>query len=96
MKAIKLTTVPFTPERLREAADLAEQIEKLTGRYNALITGGIVVGTNPAPKVETKKRHFSPAVRNRIAAGQRASWAKRHAAKAAEVPSSAAPTQTPA
>lgn len=92
MKATTLSnTATLSPAQLREAADLSEQIATMTARYNALMSGGIVAGTKSATPKANGKRKFSPAVRARIAAGQKAAWAKRNAAKANPTPAATAP-----
>ena len=69
-------------EQLKRAVELAEQIESLQAELNQII-GGVGSGGLPnasaseAPVVKTRKRRkMSKAARERIAAAQRARWAK--------------------
>ena len=61
----------LTPQQLRRAASIREQIDRLNKELRQLLDGSIRNGTSP-----TKKRTMSPAVRSKIAAAQRARWAK--------------------
>jgi len=66
--------------QLKQAVAIAEKIEKLQAELGGLVGGGPVVAlipksvSTPAPK--TGKRTMSPEARERIAAAQRARWAK--------------------
>lgn len=71
----------LTSSQLRKAASLKEKIAKLEKEL-----AGIVGGSGPAPKAAAakpakKKRKMSAAGRARIAAAQKARWAKIKAAK---------------
>ena len=106
MKANASTnTVQVTPASLRKAADIAERIAtinaahderiaKLQAEFDALMGNEVVAGTSSKPK---GTRTFSPEVRAKIAAGQKARWAERNAAKAAAATAApAAPAAEPA
>jgi len=66
--------------QLKEAVTIAEQIEKLQATLAGLIGGSASVTTAPkvasAPAAKAGKRTMSPEARARIAAAQRARWAK--------------------
>jgi hypothetical protein len=66
--------------QLKEAVTIAEQIEKLQATLAGLIGGSAAVATAPkaasTPVVKTGKRTMSAEARARIAAAQRARWAK--------------------
>lgn len=63
--------------QLKQAVAVAEQIEKLQAELAALVGGRVsVVKLASAPAVKTGKRTMSPEARARIAAAQRARWAK--------------------
>jgi len=68
-------------DQLRQAVAIAELIEKLQAELQALIAGGLKSGVPavPAPAASSRiagKRRMSPEARERIAAAQRARWAK--------------------
>jgi len=63
--------------QLRRAADIQDKIESLQGELNQLLGNGSTV----APKPERKRRKMSAAARAKIAAAQRARWAKVRAGK---------------
>jgi hypothetical protein len=69
-----------TLAQLKEAVAIAEEIEKLTSQLNSLIGGAELPAAAPkaaaAPVAKTGKRQMSPEARARIAAAQRARWAK--------------------
>ena len=77
--------------QLKQAVTIAEQIEKLQATLSGLIGGSEPVA--PAPKVvstpvaKAGKRTMSAEARARIAAAQRARWAKSKAAAKAPVAS---------
>ena len=84
------TSLPLTASQLREAANLAESIEAQQNKLTALLSGGTVKFTSTKSTVSSGgKRVLSPAVKKRIAEGQRARWAAIHASKTA-------PAATPA
>jgi ribosomal protein L15 len=58
--------------QLRRAADIQDKIESLQSELNKLLGNGSVA----APKPERKRRKMSAAARAKIAAAQRARWAK--------------------
>ncbi len=66
----KLILMNITSQDLRRAADLKERIEALQSELSALLAG-----TEPAPQRRGKKG-MSAAGRARIAAAQRARWAR--------------------
>jgi len=73
----------LTAERLREAARIQTEIERLQARLEKLLTGGGRVG-RPAktegaatgPKKKRAKRTISPEGLERIRAAQKKRWAK--------------------
>jgi hypothetical protein len=68
-----------TLTQLKEAVVIAEQIEKLQAELAGLVGGGSVLAvlkTVSAPATKTGKRTMSAEARERIAAAQRARWAK--------------------
>jgi len=92
---------------LKRAIDIAEQIEKLQAQLVALVGGGsvpvapakpaaVAATTAPTPRKGRKggRRALSPEARERIAAAQRARWAKSRVpvmAPAAKSPAPKAP-----
>ncbi len=73
----------LTAERLREAARIQTEIERLQARLEKLLSGGGRLGRPPkteaaaaAPKKKRAKRKMSPEGRARIAEAQRKRWAK--------------------
>ena len=72
-------------DQLKRAIQLAEQFEALQAELNQLV-GGLALGeaeaAPAAPPSETprKRRKMSTAARERIAAAQRARWAKQRSA----------------
>ena len=83
-------------EKLERALAIAQQIRKLEAEM-ASIFGGKVSSQAPAPakarggKARGGKRSLSPEARERIAAAQRARWAKTKGAKAAAPAADATP-----
>jgi hypothetical protein len=65
----------LTPQQLREAADLQEEIQQLQARLEKLMGG------TAQPPRDTPKGTISAAGRARIAAAARARWARQRAAK---------------
>ena len=76
------TMLNLTSTQLRKAADLQDQIEKLQTQLAALV--GTASKTAPA-KPAKKKGGMSAAGKARIAAAQKARWAKIKAAKSGSV-----------
>lgn len=86
---------------LRQAIALAEQIEKLQSQLASLIGGGspavstprvasaVPSPTKPGKKGKRGKRVLSPEARERIAAAQRARWARAGKGKSASVTAAA-------
>lgn len=81
---------------LKRAIDIAEQIEKLQSQLTALVGGNSpVVSARPAATgapapARRGKRTMSPEAREKIAAAQRARWAKSKGAAKAPTPAPAA------
>jgi hypothetical protein len=69
----------LTTAQLRRAADLKEKIEALNQEFTSILDGSVSVSAK-APK---KKGGMSAAGRARVAAAQKARWAKVRAAKPA-------------
>jgi hypothetical protein len=69
-----------TLSQLKHAVSIAEQIEKLQGTLAGLVGGSAPVASAPkaasSPVAKAGKRTMSPEARARIAAAQRARWAK--------------------
>jgi hypothetical protein len=61
----------LTPQQLRRAASIRERIDALNKELRQLLDVSIRNGTT-----STKKRTMSAAARRKIAAAQRARWAK--------------------
>ena len=74
LKLMNITDL--TPHQLRRAASIKERLESLNKELRRL-DGAIAKGA-----ISSKKRTMSAAVRKKIAAAQRARWAKRKRAKA--------------
>jgi hypothetical protein len=70
----------FTPIQLRKAADLQEKIAQLQSNLAAIL--GREVEATPVAKPARKKGGMSAAGRARIAAAQKARWAKAKAGMA--------------
>jgi hypothetical protein len=76
--------VHLSSGQLRRAANLKEKIESLEGELASLMGGSVGVrrvgrppkDSNSTPAPTTKKRKMSAAGRARIAAAQKARWAK--------------------
>lgn len=83
-------------DKLQRAVIIAEQIQKLEAEM-ASIFGGKVISNAPASakttakKTRGTKRSLSPEARERIAAAQRARWAKTKGAKASAPAAAADP-----
>jgi hypothetical protein len=73
------TISSLTSAQLIKAAKIKEQIAKLEKQLNALLGASVPVAE--APKPAKKKGKMSAAGRARIAAAQKARWAKIKAAK---------------
>jgi hypothetical protein len=67
----------LTPQQLRRAASIKEKLDSLNKELRRLLDGAITDGA-----ISSKKRTMSAAVKRKIAATQRARWAKRKRAKA--------------
>jgi hypothetical protein len=69
-----------TLSQLKQAVSIAEQIEKLQATLASLVGGSAPVASAPkaasSPVAKAGKRTMSPEARARIAAAQRARWAK--------------------
>ena len=69
-----------TLSQLKEAVSIAEEIEKLQAQLASLVGGSAPVVSAPkaasSPGAKPGKRTMSPEARARIAAAQRARWAK--------------------
>jgi len=69
----------LTPAQLRTAANLKEKIVALQKQLDTLL--GATVKSVAVAKPTKKKRTMSASARAKIAAAQKARWAKVHAAK---------------
>jgi len=77
----------LTAVQLNRAADIKEKIETLNAELSALLDGSVAA---PAAKAPKGKRTMSASARAKIAAAQKARWAKQKGA-AVKSPVSAAP-----
>ena len=66
-----MNILDVTPQQLKRAASIKEQIEALNKELHQLLDGST---TNAA--ISRKKRTMSAVVKKKIAAAQRARWAK--------------------
>jgi hypothetical protein len=62
----------ISSSQLRRAADIQDKIESLQSELNQLLGNGLAVTAKPEPT----RRKMSAAARAKIAAAQRARWAK--------------------
>jgi hypothetical protein len=71
-------------DQLKRAIVVAEQIEKLQAELSQILGGNLSTSSptaaTPTPAKDPRKGKRSPAVRARMAAAQKARWAKKHAA----------------
>ncbi len=75
-----MNILDLTPNQLKRAAAIKEQIENLSRELSAILGAP----AKSAPNSNRKKRPMSAAVKKKIAAAQRARWANLRRAKAAE------------
>jgi hypothetical protein len=61
----------LTPQQLRQAAEIKDRIQELEAELSQILDGSSPRGPGRPPK-----RHMSASARERIAAAQRARWAK--------------------
>jgi hypothetical protein len=66
-----MNILDLTPQQLKRAASIKEQIDALSKELLSLLNGSTTNGATPR-----KKRTMSAAVKKKIAAAQRARWAK--------------------
>lgn len=71
----------LTIAQLRKAANLKEEIAKLENELAAILSTSVPAATIPTSKPVKKKRKMSAAGRAKIAAAQKARWAKIKGAK---------------
>lgn len=73
-----MSITSLSPGQLRQAADLKEKIDGLQVQLNDILGGVVSTLVNPGSTQAAKKgrRHMSPEGRARIAAAQKARWAK--------------------
>ncbi len=86
-KIITMSNNLPSAEQLQRALQISEQIEKLEAALKAVLggtSGAKVTVAAPAPTKRKGKRTMSPEARERIAAAQRARWAKAKGGKAAK------------
>jgi len=72
-----MNKLDLTPHQLRRAASVKEKLDALNRELRSLLGGSSSDGA-----VSGKKRTMSASVKKKIAAAQRARWAKRKRAKA--------------
>ncbi len=70
-----MNIIDLTSQQLKRAAAIKEQIDALNKELRNLLDGSMTNGATPK-----KKQTMSAAVRKKIAAAQRARWAKRRRA----------------
>lgn len=92
------TTKTPSIANLKRAIEVAEQIERLQAQLAALVGGNASIASAPSaaavPRGKKRgKRVMSPEARERIAAAQRARWAK---SKGTSTPVAKAPSISPA
>lgn len=73
--------IELTSKQLRRAADLQDKIETLQSELTKLLVTGKIVNGGPTPNATPKKRTMSAAARKKIAAAQKARWARVKAGK---------------
>ena len=71
-----MNIIDLTPQQLRRAASIKERLDGLDKELRRLLDGAMI------NRATTKKRTLSAAARRKIAAAQRARWAKLRRAKA--------------
>jgi len=70
----------ISASQLRRAADIQDKIESLQSELNTLLGNGSQNDSNSKP-LKRRRRKMSAAARAKIAAAQRARWAKAKAGK---------------
>lgn len=73
--------IELTSKQLRRAANIQDKIESLQQELQRLLGGSIIGNGSPAKSATPKKRTMSAAARKKIAAAQKARWAKVKASK---------------
>ncbi len=73
--------IALTSKQLRRAANLQDKIEGLQTELSKLLGGSGSAASSPASSPAPKKRTMSASARKKIAAAQKARWAKVKAAK---------------
>jgi len=74
--------IELTSKQLRRAANLQDKIESLQKELSRLLGGSAKVASgSPASSPAPKKRTMSASARKKIAAAQKARWAKVKAGK---------------
>ena len=74
-----MNSLDVSIEHLRSALEIKEQIESLEQELTSLLSGQIVNRTSPIVNGMRRRRTMSASARARIAAAQRARWAKQKA-----------------
>jgi hypothetical protein len=90
---VTMSNILPSTQQLQRAIQLSEQIEKLETELKSLLAGNgraPVATTVSKPSKGKGKRTMSPEARERIAAAQRARWAKARGGKAAKPAASSA------
>ena len=77
----------LTTQQLKRAASIKEEIDRLNGELSKLLGGASTDGSG------RQNSRLSPAARRRIAAAQRARWAKVRKAKADTKPAAKSPVK---
>jgi len=84
----------LTSSQLRKVITIKEHIEELEAELNALVGGSsdtpVVAARGPGRPKGKGRRKMSAAAKERIAAAQRARWARVHAAAGKKAPAPAA------
>ena len=76
-----MSIINLSPAQLRKAADLQEKIARLQSELTALVGGETKAAPAVAKPAAKKKGGMSAAGRAKVAAAQKARWAKIKAAK---------------
>ena len=69
-------TAPITLLRLKRAGELIQELERIETELHSIFGFDAGNGSSAKPETKSKKPGISPAGRARIAAAQRARWAK--------------------
>ena len=71
-----MNSTDISTDQLRRALQIKEQIESLEQQLNSLLSGSARIQSSTHPAIRGRRRTMSASARARIAAAQRARWAK--------------------